>query len=100
MWDGQLPIEDFWVIPKGSLRQDDAYKFIGFAAAPRAKAELTRYIPYSPGTTDAIAFVDPAVPPHLPTAPAHKVNAMVPNYAFWAEKGDEPGQRFTAWLAK
>ncbi|MGY4334733.1 spermidine/putrescine-binding protein [Bradyrhizobium sp. LB7.2] len=66
MWDAAQPSWDLWVIPKGSPRLDDAYKFIAFAASPQAQADLTRYIPYGPGNKDAMQFVDPAILPPPP----------------------------------
>lgn len=100
MWDAQLLAWDLWVIPKGSPRLDEAYKFIAFASSPQAQANLTQYITYAPANKDAIALVDPTILPNLPNAPAHMTNAMDLDYAFWGERGAELGQRFAAWLAK
>ncbi|UWU75818.1 ABC transporter substrate-binding protein [Bradyrhizobium huanghuaihaiense] len=100
MWDAALLAWNAWVIPKGGPRRDDAYKFIAFAASPQAQANQTRYIPYAPGNTDAMALVDPAILPNLPTAPEHMGNAILTDPTFWAEKGAELRPRFTAWLAK
>lgn len=98
MWDAQeLGV---WVLPKGGPRLDAAYKFIAFATSPAVQADQIRYISYGPANKDAIAHVDPAVLPHLPTAPDHMTNALLIDAAFWGERGDELRQRFTAWLAK
>ncbi|MCC8960060.1 ABC transporter substrate-binding protein [Bradyrhizobium sp. Pear77] len=101
MWDAEeWGAANIWVIPKGGPRPDDAYKFIAFATSPEAQANLTKYIPYGPANSDAMALVDPTIQPHLPTAPDHMANALKGDPAFWADKGDELRQRFTAWLAK
>ncbi|WP_171583778.1 hypothetical protein [Bradyrhizobium australiense] len=88
------------MIPKGTPRLDNAYKLIAFAGSPQAQANLTQYIPYAPGNKEAVALIDPAILLNVPTAPDHMARAQPMNNAFWAEKGDELNQRFTAWLAK
>lgn len=100
MWDAQQPEWNYWTIPKGTPRRDAVYKFIAFAASPQVQAAQTRYIPYAPSNKDAMTFVDPAILPQLPTTPDHMANALIRDYAFWAENLDALSQRFTAWLAK
>ncbi|WP_311966942.1 ABC transporter substrate-binding protein [Bradyrhizobium australiense] len=100
MWDAQQPAISFWVVPKGGPRLDDAYKFIAFASSPQAHAEMARITAYAPSNKDAMALVDPAILPHVPTAPDNLRNALPSDSIFWMEKGDELGQRFTAWLLK
>ncbi|MGY4447412.1 putative spermidine/putrescine transport system substrate-binding protein [Bradyrhizobium sp. i1.3.1] len=100
MWDAQAWGASVWTIPKGSAHRDAAYKFVAFAASAQAQADFARYIPYGPANKDAEAFVDPAIRPDLPTAPEHIRNGLRVDLVFWAEKGDELNQRFTAWLAK
>lgn len=101
MWDAaKWGTGNVWVIPKGGPNLDDAYKFIAFAASPQVQGKLTDYIAYPPANNDATAFLDPAVLPDLVTAPAHVGNSIQSNAEFWADKGDELKQRFTAWLAK
>lgn len=99
MWDAAQWEIGSWVIPKGSPNREAAYKFIAFAGSPQAQADLVRYVPYGPANKDAIAFVDTAILPDLPTAPEHMGNFFLRDAAFWAEKSDELNQRFTAWLA-
>ncbi|MGY4430816.1 hypothetical protein ACVWWO_003293 [Bradyrhizobium sp. F1.13.1] len=45
-----------------------------------------------------MAHFNPAMLPYLPNPPDHM--ARETNTAFWIEKGDELGARFTAWHAK
>ncbi|WOH52473.1 ABC transporter substrate-binding protein [Bradyrhizobium sp. sBnM-33] len=100
MWDAQELGMNAWVIPKGGPRLDTAYKFVAFAGSPSAQADETRYISYGPANMDATALVDPAMLPHLPTAPEHMGNALLIDPVFWGDHADELNQRFTAWLAK
>ncbi|KRP93401.1 spermidine/putrescine ABC transporter substrate-binding protein [Bradyrhizobium pachyrhizi] len=100
MWDAQQWEWGVWTIPKGSPHLDAAYKFLAFVTSPQAQSDLAHYIPYGPTNEEAIALVDPAMLSHLPTAPDHMGNVRPRDAAFWADKGDELGQRFTAWLTK
>ncbi|KRP93128.1 spermidine/putrescine ABC transporter substrate-binding protein [Bradyrhizobium pachyrhizi] len=100
MWDAQVWEWGVWAIPQGSPHREAAYKFLAFVGSPQAQADLTLYIPYGPTNKDALALVNPAMLPHLPTAADHMGNAVQNDAAFWGEKGDELRQRFTAWLAK
>jgi putative spermidine/putrescine transport system substrate-binding protein len=79
---------------------EEAYRFITFASQPAAMAEQTKHIAYGPANTDAIANVDPAVLPNLPTAPENLKTAFNVDPQFWADNGDQLKERFNAWLAK
>ncbi|MCC8951536.1 polyamine ABC transporter substrate-binding protein [Bradyrhizobium sp. Arg62] len=100
MWDARQLLPGVWMIPKGSQRLDAAYKFIAYASSPQALANLAQKMPYGPANKAAIALVDPAMRPNLPTASDHTGSPLLRDAAFWAEKSDELNQRFTAWLAK
>ncbi|WP_271598476.1 ABC transporter substrate-binding protein [Bradyrhizobium sp. CCBAU 45384] len=100
MWDAQIATFNLWSIPKGAPHRDEAYKFIGFAASAQSQAELTHYIAYGTGNTEATKLIDPAILSDLPTAPEHVAQATDFDVVFWIEKGDQLRQRFTAWLAK
>ncbi len=100
MWDSQGLDWDLWAIPKGDPNLDDAYKFVAFASSPAAQADQTHYISYGPANADAIANVDPAILPNLPTAPDNMKTAFLTDPIFWGDKGEELRQRFTAWLAQ
>ncbi len=100
MWDAELLSWDYWMIPKGTPRLDDAYKFIAFASSPQAQAKMAHLIPYAPGNEDATALVDPETLSNLPSAPNHVTNAMDIDVAFWGDNFDQLDQRFTAWVSK
>ncbi|WP_407114671.1 ABC transporter substrate-binding protein [Bradyrhizobium sp. LMG 9283] len=100
MWDASILGWGIWVIPRGSPRIEEAYKFIAFASSPQVQADLTHYIPYGPANKDAIALIDRAILPDLPNAPANMTNALEFDYAFWGERGPDLDKRFAAWLAR
>lgn len=100
MWNAALLNGVAWVIPKGTSRLEEAYKFIAFAASPQAQAEVANRTAYGLGSKDAIALLDPAILPNIPNAPDHNDSVLLVDAGFWSEKGDEMRQRFTAWLAK
>jgi putative spermidine/putrescine transport system substrate-binding protein len=100
IWDAQAPDYDLWAIPKGNPRLDTAYKFVSYASQPQAMANQTKYISYGPANKDAIPNVDPAILPHLPTAPENLTNVLTVDPQFWADKGEELRERFNAWLAQ
>lgn len=100
IWAAGLAAPTVWIIPRGTPRVDAAYKFIAFAAAPQPQADLTRYIPYGPANLNAIAHVDAATRPDLPTTPENIGVALQVDAQFWANKGAELRSRFFAWLAK
>lgn len=87
VWDAQVLDGGIWTIPQGTPRRDAAYKFLAFASSPEAQADLTHYVPYGPANKDAIALVDPAILPSLPTAPDHISKALPSDPVFWADKG-------------
>ena len=66
----------------------------------RRMADQTKYISYGPANKDAIPNVDPAMLPHLPTAPDNMKTALNVDPQFWADKGEELRERFNAWLAQ
>lgn len=100
MWDATLLSWDYWMIPKGTPRLDDAYKFIAFASSPEAQAKMAGLIPYAPSNEDATALVDPEILPNLPSAPDNMKNSLDIDLAFWGDNGDQLEQRFTAWISK
>ncbi|WOH76955.1 ABC transporter substrate-binding protein [Bradyrhizobium sp. NDS-1] len=100
MWDTAILNGNAWVIPKGSPRLDDAYKFIGFAGSAQAQADVASYSALGPSNKDSIGLVDQVVLPHLPNAPSHVGSTLLIDSSFWTEKGDELRQRFDAWLTK
>jgi putative spermidine/putrescine transport system substrate-binding protein len=100
VWDHQGLDWDWWAITKDTPKLEEAYRFIKFSSQPAAMAEQTKYIAYGPSNMDAIASVDPATVPNLPTAPDNMKTAFNVDPQFWADHGDELKEKFNAWLAK
>lgn len=98
MWDAAILNGNSWVIPKGTPRLSSAYKFIAFAGSAQSQADVTNHTGSGPSNKDAIALIDRAVLPSIPND--HLGDVLLSDSSFWNEKGDEIGQRFTAWLAK
>ncbi|TCU31458.1 ABC transporter substrate-binding protein [Rhizobium azibense] len=100
MWDGQALGWNTLIIPKGAPHLEEAYKFIAFAVDPAQQAEKTHYFAGGPANIEATPLVDPKILSSLPTNPENMGNALMVDVEFWADHGDELGQRFTAWLAQ
>jgi putative spermidine/putrescine transport system substrate-binding protein len=100
VWDYQEFDWDLWAIPAGTKNLDLAYDFIMFASDPKNMSQQSKYIAYAPTHVDAIALVDPAIAPTLPTYPDNMKNAVSTDWVFWADNNEELTKRFNAWLAQ
>jgi putative spermidine/putrescine transport system substrate-binding protein len=98
VWDYQEFDWDFWVIPAGTKNLDGAYDFVKFASDPKNMSQQSKYIAYAPTHKDAIALVDPAIAPTLPTYPDNMKTAIPTDLVFWADNNEELTKRFNAWL--
>ena len=100
IWDRQAPDWDWWSIPKGTPKLEEAYRFISYSSDPQRMADQTKYISYGPSNMDSSPLVDPAVLGDLPTSPDNLKTALNVDPQFWADHGDELRERFNAWLAQ
>jgi|RhiMethySRZTD1v2_1073278.scaffolds.fasta_scaffold00375_33 putative spermidine/putrescine transport system substrate-binding protein len=100
VWDYQEFDWDLWSIPAGTKNIDMAYDFIKFASDPKNMSQQSKYIAYAPTHVDAIALVDPAIAPTLPTYPDNMKTAISTDWTFWADNNEELTKRFNAWLAQ
>lgn len=100
VWDHQGLDWDFWAIPKGTPKLEEAYRFLAFASSAGPQADQTKYIAYGPTNADAIPNVDPKTLPNLPTAPDNLKTAWNIDTQFWADNGDQLKERFNAWLSQ
>jgi putative spermidine/putrescine transport system substrate-binding protein len=100
VWDYQEFDWDLWAIPAGTKNLDLAYDFIKFASDPKNMSQQSKYIAYAPTHMDAIALVDPAIAPTLPTYPGNMTTAISTDWTFWADNNEELTKRFNAWLAQ
>lgn len=99
VWDGQVYDFEWWGIAAGSKHTAAAEKFVAFASDPARIGDLARYIAYAPPSKSAIARIDPAIAPNLPTAPANFGNALQIDAGFWADNLDAVSKRFQAWAS-
>ncbi|MGI9303019.1 MAG: extracellular solute-binding protein, partial [Gammaproteobacteria bacterium] len=100
LWNTQIWDLDFWGIPKGAKNQKAVLEFVKFATGTRPLAESTNYISYGPLRKSSARHVNPAVLPHLPTAPKNIENALRFDSAFWGKHREQLGVRFEEWLAE
>lgn len=100
VWDHQNLDWDWWAIPKGTPKLDAAYRFLAFASGAEPQANQTKHIAYGPANKDAVALIEPATLPKMPTSPDNMKTAFNLDSAFWADNGDQLKERFNAWLAK
>jgi putative spermidine/putrescine transport system substrate-binding protein len=105
VWDGQILDFDLFAIPKGAPNKDLALDFIKFATGTKPLAEQAKWISYGPARKSSASLVGlyqdgkTEMAPNMPTAPANMTNALVNNFAFWADHDTEINEKFNAWLA-
>ena len=100
MWGPQVFDLDTYVVVKGAPNEKAAIEFLKFCTTAEALADTTNYISYGPLRKSSSQFVNPAILPHLPTAPDNFKTALTYDFNFWADHMDELTNRFNAWLAK
>lgn len=98
VWDGQIYDFEYWGITTGTKHQAAAEKFVTFATDPSRIGDLSRYIAYAPPRKSAIAKIDPAILPNLPTAPANFGHGLQIDPNFWADNLDVINKRFQTWI--
>ncbi len=100
MWGPQVFDIDTYVVVKNSPNKQAALDFLKFCTSAEALADTTNYISYGPLRKSSSQFVNPAILPHLPTAPENFKTALTYDIDFWADNVDELTDRFNSWLAK
>ncbi|AGT10635.1 ABC transporter substrate-binding protein [Paracoccus aminophilus] len=100
VWDNQILDSMFWTIPKGAKNIDASMAFIHYAVEPKVLAATTKYIPYGPVRSTAVAFVAPEDAANLPTSPENMKSALMLDNGFWGDHGEEIRRRFVNWLAQ
>ncbi|MEK0083794.1 ABC transporter substrate-binding protein [Benzoatithermus flavus] len=100
-WDAGFVYQiDSWVIPKNSDKKDEAMKLLAYLVAPEHQKLLPPLIPYGPTNKAAVAQVDPAVMPDVPTAPQNLPHGLFYGREFWADNVEKLNERFNSWAAK
>lgn len=94
LWDGQIYDLDGWAIPKGSKNQKQAWEFIKFSTQSIPLAGM-QDVAYGATRKSSAPYVADAIKPNLPSA--HLGVGLKADGGFWADNGEELGERFTAW---
>lgn len=100
VWNGSIYDLDYWVIPKGSPNKDVAEKYIAFATSPAPQVAYAKHIAYGPVNRNALKQLDAKTLADLPNSPNNAKNAVLQDYQFWTDHGEELEQRFTAWATQ
>ncbi len=97
VWDGHLYDLDAWGIVKGTPKLKQALEFVAFTTTTKALAGF-QDVAYGPPRQSSMALVDKDVVDHLPTA--HIDVGLKADGIFWADFGENLGERFNEWLLK
>jgi len=97
VWDGHLYDLDAWGIVKGTPKLEEALNFVAFTTTTKALAGF-QDVAYGPPRRSSMALVDKDVVDHLPTA--HIDVGLKADGIFWADYGENLGEKFNEWLLK
>ncbi len=97
IWDGHMVEVEYWAIPKGSPRLENARQFIQFATQTENMAKQTQYIPYGPVRKSAQMLIDETIKPYLPTS--NLDTAFQVDSQWWAQNMEHISVIFEEWLA-
>jgi len=97
VWDGHIYDLDAWGIVKGTPKLKEALNFVAFTTTTKALAGFED-VAYGPPRRSSMELVDKDVVDHLPTA--HIDVGLKADGIFWADYGENLGERFNEWLLK
>ena len=106
VWDGQVLDRGVLGIVAGTPRLELARKFLAFATRAESLAAIGRYIAYSPARKSGTALIGTHLEtgvdmrPHMPNSPENVARALLHDWQWWRDHGDEMNERFSAWLAR
>lgn len=95
-WDEHLLKADYYVVPRGSRHVQEAMELIAWMTSAEHAAEVTRLLPYPPANARAVARVDPAMAPELPTS--HPASAVAFDDRWWERNREEVYVRWQRWI--
>jgi len=99
-WNGSIYDFDYWALPKGIGKAEQARRFVAFASQPEPQQRFAENIAYGPVNRRAVAALDPKVSANLPTAPANLAGSVGMDVAFWASNGAALEERFARWAER
>ena len=97
VWNQNLALADYLIVPKGCPNKDAVMQFIAHAVSRRCQAELANVTAYAPINMAAIDDVRPEVLPYLPTT--HQQMQIVLDVSYWAKHAAEIMERWNTWLS-
>src|SRR5690606_26244977 len=97
VWDGNLYDLDAWGIVKGTPKLKEALNFVAFTTTTKALSGF-QDVAYGPPRKSSMELVDKDVVDHLPTA--HIDAGLKADGIFWADYGENLGEKFNEWLLK
>lgn len=97
LWDGQVYDLDGWAIPKGSKNQKQAWEFIKFSTQSKPLAGM-QDVAYGSTRQSSAPYIAESIKPNLPSA--HLSVGLKASGEFWADNGEDLGERFLAWQIK
>lgn len=97
VWDGNIYDLDAWGIVKGTPNLKQAMEFVAFTTSTKALAGF-QDVAYGPPRNSSMALVAKDVVDQLPTS--HVDKGIKADGIFWADYGENLGERFNEWLLK
>lgn len=98
VWDQNLALADYLIVPKGCPNKDAVMRFIAHAVSRQSQAQLANVTAYAPINTMAIDDVKSEVVPYLPTT--HQDTQVILDVAYWAKHAAEITKRWDTWLSR
>ena len=93
-----LHVCDAMVVPKGAPNKKLAMEFLANMMDARNQATFANAIPYGPVNQDAFALLTPERLTLLPNSPQNSGTAVIQDFDYWAEHGEEVFAKFNQWL--
>lgn len=88
------------MIPKGSRHKELAQQLVRYAVGEQAQSAFPRYIDYGPTNRRALDALAPDLLARLPSAPAHRADAVHFDAEWWFTHEDEAHHRYEEWLER
>ncbi len=105
-WSGGEISPNYWVVPKGARRREEAMKFAAYSSTAEAQARLNSILFYGPLNSAAIDLMGADAASALPTAPQNLDKQFFRDLQFWAAMTDSGKtnseiliDRWLAWVA-
>ncbi len=99
-WNGGILDFDWWVVPKGTERREEAMKFIAYAVAATSQAALSEAIAYGPVNEEAWGLLPDSVKREMPTSPENRKGQVRFDTEWWTTNFDSVQTRWEAWRAE